>query len=67
MALQQKNINSSINTTGVAKVPEQTPPIKRINIHNQQILRKENLQLTNKKVKNQQNQNPTFKSKVVPW
>jgi hypothetical protein len=27
MALRQKQLNASINTTGTAKVPEQTPPL----------------------------------------
>lgn len=27
MALQKKQLNASINTTGTAKVPEQAPPL----------------------------------------
>lgn len=69
MALRQKQLNASINTTGTAKVPEQTPPLpppsKRIMFIKKLISRRVLIKKKVKKVRNQLTPSLKLKYKEV--
>ncbi len=66
MAMRQKQLNASINTSGTAKVPDNLPPQppnKRTLYTRKQISKRNNQWVINKKAKRVSNQNLKFKFK----